>query len=125
MTKAVPQQYSSTYQEVSCLHVFVQAVPSTRKALPHLHTKILLKPPKIDSKAIVFIARGFPGSSVIKNPPAKQEIWVHFLSREDILEKEMALTPVFLPGDSHGQRSLAGYTPWDHRRVGHDLVTIQ
>ena len=25
------------------------------------------------------------------------------------LEKEMATTPVFLPGKSHGQRSLAGY----------------
>ena len=23
-------------------------------------------------------------------------------------------TPVFLPGESHGQRSLAGYTPWGH-----------
>ena len=21
-------------------------------------------------------------------------------------------TPVFLPGESHGQRSLAGYSPW-------------
>ena len=31
-------------------------------------------------------------------------------------------TPVFLPGDSHGQRSLAGYSLW-HTRVGHDLVT--
>ena len=27
-------------------------------------------------------------------------------------------TPVFLPGESHGQRSLAGYCPWGHR-VGH------
>ena len=24
-------------------------------------------------------------------------------------------TPVFLPGKSHGQRSLAGYTPWGHK----------
>ena len=24
-------------------------------------------------------------------------------------------TPVFLPGKFHGQRSLAGYIPWDHR----------
>ena len=24
-------------------------------------------------------------------------------------------TPVFLPGESHGQRSLAGYSPWGHR----------
>ena len=26
------------------------------------------------------------------------------------------LTPVFLPGESHGQRSLAGYGPWDHKK---------
>ena len=25
-------------------------------------------------------------------------------------------TPVFLPGESHGQRSLAGYSSWDHRK---------
>ena len=24
-------------------------------------------------------------------------------------------TPVFLPGESHGQRSLAGYSPWGHK----------
>ena len=24
------------------------------------------------------------------------------------------LTPVFLPGESHGQRSLLGYSPWSH-----------
>ena len=29
------------------------------------------------------------------------------------------LTPVFFPGESHGQRSLAGYSPWGCR-VGHD-----
>ena len=23
--------------------------------------------------------------------------------------------PVFLPGESHGQRSLAGYSPWSHK----------
>ena len=26
-------------------------------------------------------------------------------------------TPVFLPGESHGQRSLSGYTPWDHKEM--------
>ena len=34
-------------------------------------------------------------------------------------------TPVFLPGESHGQRSLVGYSPWGHKRVRHDLVTKQ
>ena len=29
------------------------------------------------------------------------------------------------PTESHGQRSLAGYSPWGHKRVGHDLVTRQ
>ena len=33
--------------------------------------------------------------------------------------------PVFIPGKSHGQRRLVGYSPWGHKRVGHDLVTNQ
>ena len=42
------------------------------------------------------------------------------------LEKEMALvTPVFLPGEFHGQRSLVDYSPWGCERVGHDLATEQ
>ena len=28
--------------------------------------------------------------------------------------------PVFLPGKSHGQRSLADDSPWDHKGTGHD-----
>ena len=40
-------------------------------------------------------------------------MWVPPLAREDPLE-DLAWqpAPVFLPGESHGQRSLAGYTPW-------------
>ena len=29
--------------------------------------------------------------------------------------RKWQLTAVFLPGKSHGQRSLAGYSPWGHR----------
>ena len=32
-------------------------------------------------------------------------------------------TPVFLPGESHGQRSLAGYSPWDHKELDATEVT--
>ena len=28
--------------------------------------------------------------------------------------------PVFLPGESHGQRSLAGYSPWVHKKIEQD-----
>ena len=34
-------------------------------------------------------------------------------------------TSLFLRGKSHGQRSLEGYSPCDHKRVGHDLATKQ
>ena len=42
-----------------------------------------------------------------------QETWVQSLDQEDPLEKEMATTVVFLPGEVYGQRSLASYSPWD------------
>ena len=32
-------------------------------------------------------------------------------------EKEMAPTPVFLPGESHGQRNLASYSPQGHEEL--------
>ena len=33
---------------------------------------------------------GFPGDSVVKNPPVQQEMWIQSLVWEDPLEKEMA-----------------------------------
>ena len=45
------------------------------------------------------------------------------LDQEDPPEKGRATTPVHLPGESHGQRSLAGYSLWGQRRAGRDLVT--
>ena len=59
---------------------------------------------------------------MVKNLPAMQETWVWSLGQEDPLEKGMAPTPVFLPGEFHEQKSLAGYSPWD-RRVRHDWAT--
>ena len=32
-------------------------------------------------------------------------------------------TPVFLPGESHGQRSLVGYSPWGRKELGMTEVT--
>ena len=31
--------------------------------------------------------------------------------------REAATRSVFLPGESHGQRSLLGYSPWGHREL--------
>ena len=42
---------------------------------------------------------------------------VQFLGQEDPLEEGMVTTPVFLPGESHGQRSLAGYSPQGRKEL--------
>ena len=65
--------------------------------------------------------RGFPGggSLVVRNLPAKAgdikrcgfDLWVGKIS----WRRAWQLTPVFLPGESHGQRSLAGYSPWGRK----------
>ena len=49
---------------------------------------------------------------VVKNLPAKQETQVQSLGQEDLLEKGMTTHSSILPGEFHGQRSVAGYSSW-------------
>ena len=48
----------------------------------------------------------------MENLCVMQETQVRSLSEEDPLEKGRATHSVFLPREFHGQRSLAGYSPW-------------
>ena len=52
---------------------------------------------------------------LVKNLPTVQEILVLSLGWEDPLENEWLPTAVFLPREFHGQRRLAGYSPWDRK----------
>ena len=52
-----------------------------------------------------------------KESACQAETWILSLGQEDPLEEEMQLTPVFLLGESHGQRSLAGYSPWSRTEL--------
>ena len=57
---------------------------------------------------------GFPGSAVVKNPPANagdvRDLGsIPGLGRS--LEEGMVTHPISLPGKPHGQRRLAGYSP--------------
>ena len=72
------------------------------------------------------ILGGFPGRPVVKefafqfrrcglDPWARKIPW----------KREWQPTPVFLPGKSHGQRNMSGYSPWGHKRVGHNSATEQ
>ena len=58
--------------------------------------------------ALVTNDRGFPGGSVVKNPPAKQETRVQSLGGEDPWRRKWQPTSVFLPGQSHGQKEPGG-----------------
>ena len=64
------------------------------------------------------------GGSMVKNPPANagDSGLIPGLGRSPA---EGRSPPVFLPGKSHGQKNLEGYSPWGHKRVGHNLVTKQ
>ena len=51
-------------------------------------------------------------AQTVKHLPAMRETRVRFLGREDPLEKGTQSTPALLPGKSHGQRNLIGYSLW-------------
>ena len=61
---------------------------------------------------------------VVKNPPANAE-GIREMGQEDPLEEGIQPTPIFLPGESHGQRNLLGYSPWDHKESYMVEVTLQ
>ena len=56
---------------------------------------------------------------MIKNPPGYvgdlREVGLILGSGRFPGEKKWQPTPVFLPGESHGQRSLVGYSPCNNR----------
>ena len=61
-------------------------------------------------------SRGFPGGSDGKESTCSAgrpsfDPWV----RKILWRRAWQATPVFLPGESHGQRSLVGYSPWGHK----------
>ena len=60
---------------------------------------------------------------VVKNPPVNagdERDMGSVPGWEDPWRRKWQSTPVFLPGKSHGQRSLVGPHAWDHKRAGHD-----
>ena len=54
-------------------------------------------------------------AQMVKNPPATQETWVPSWVRKILRRRGCLPTPVLLPREFHGQRSLAGYNPWGRK----------
>ena len=64
------------------------------------------------------LPRGFPACQY-------RRLGFHLCSRQISWRRKWPPTPVLLPGKSHGQRILAGYSPWGSKRVRHNLATKQ
>ena len=54
-------------------------------------------------------------AQMVKNLPAVQETRVASLGWEDSPGEVELPALVFLPGESHGQKSLTDYSPWGHQ----------
>ena len=61
---------------------------------------------------------GSPSGGSGKEPPRQcgsHKTQVQSLGQQSPLGKETAAQPAFLSGKPHGQKSLAGYSPWGHK----------
>ena len=63
-----------------------------------------------DFLKIPYIFKDFPGGSVVKHLP----------SNAGDVDSMKKMATHFLPRKSHRHRSLEGYCPWGHKRVGHN-----
>ena len=54
-------------------------------------------------------------AQTVKNLLAMQGNWVCPWVRKIPWNRKWQTTPVFFPGEFHGQRSQAGYSPWGHK----------
>ena len=64
---------------------------------------------------ILLYSWAFLVAQTVKNPPAMCETWVRPWIGEITLKWQP--TPLFLPGKSHGQRSLVGHSPWGQKEL--------
>ena len=88
--------------------------------LPSKHRSSLSQAPSLLGVGHdVYSAHPFPGHSTLGDIPSSQ---VNFKTEKFAIYES---PQVFLPRKPHGQRNLAGYSPWGCKRVGDDLATKQ
>ena len=56
-------------------------------------------------------------AQMVKNVPVMQETQVWSLGPEDTLKEVMTIHSSILSEESHGQRSMADYSPWSHKEL--------
>ena len=71
------------------------------------------------------VTGSFANGSVVKNLPANAGDADPSQGQEDPQRGQWQPTPIFLPGKSHGQGILVGFSPGGHKRVRHDLAATK
>ena len=54
-----------------------------------------------------------------------QETWAQSLGQKTLLGREMTTHSSILAWEIPLQRNMVGCSPWDYKKVGHDIVTKQ
>jgi len=62
----------------------------------------------VHASSLSVLEQGFPGGSLVKNPPANAGDTGSSLGWEDPLGRKWQSTPIFLPGKHNGERSIVG-----------------
>ena len=73
--------------------------------------------PSMGLDKCIMIHGASPVAQMVKNLPAIQEIQFNSWVRKIPWRREWLPTPVCLPGEFNGQRSLANYSPWGHKEL--------
>ena len=90
-----------TYDNIHVSMLFSQIIPSS--------------PSPTSFRTFKWIIRLSLAAQTVKNLPAMQETQVRSLGQNNPLEEDMASHSSILAGKLHGQRILAGYSPWGHK----------
>ena len=102
---------------LSCQEHMMSGCPAS--VMPRvISSVILLHPFKKAQSAFPLIVLGFPGGSDGKESTcnAGEAGSISRLGRFP-WRRERLTTPVFWPGEFHGQRSLEGYSQWGHKEL--------
>ena len=86
-----------------------------RKAMINLDSILKTRDTTLLTKVRIVKAMKLPIAQMAKNLPVRQETMVWSLGWEVFQRREWQSTPVFLPGEFYGQRSLEGYSSWGHK----------
>ena len=113
--KAPASSFSLLNQDSFQAQTHIPPLPLTNQVFPHFKSISFFEVMIIPSAKYL----GFSGGTNSKEPTCQCRIKtrVQSLVTEILWRRAWQPTPVFLHGESHGQRSLMGYSPWSQKEV--------